>query len=329
MPHKHTRLKGEENKSTFNLSPSEVAKPLPTSKSANTNGIFTTEVTALRKANKRKRKTNADDTNHVPQAFRRLMAFREGKRLPNGLDDGVNPTKKQKRNAAQVKEAAATKAVEATKPEIPKIRPGERMSEFSARVDAALPVSGLINKTVRGGGKDPLGLKVHRTKKEKKMHKLYDEWREQDRKIKEKKEEALELAEAKEEEAEEILGFKWKFDMEAEEVSKRTKKGGNKRKKMVGEVADPADDDDPWAVLKTKRGEVKVGLNEFVQQPPTFKAIPKEVFKVRGARANVENVPKTSGSLRKREELGEVRKSVVEGYRQLMQEKSSAKAGGH
>lgn len=259
------------------------------------------------------------------------MAFRDGKKLPKALDDGVKRTKKQKRDAAQAKEATAsnpTKAAEAPKIEVPKIRPGERMSEFSVRVDAALPVSGLINKSARGG-KDPLGLKVQRTKKEKKMHKLYDEWREQDRKIKEKKEEALELAEAEAEEEEEVLGVKWKVDMEEEAASnKAKKKKKEKRKKMIGEIADAADDDDPWAVLKAKRGEARVGLHDVVQAPPTLKAVPKEVFKVRGARVNVENVPKTAGSLRKREELGEFRASVVEGYRKLREQKAAARARG-
>lgn len=254
------------------------------------------------------------------------MAFRDGKKLPKGLDDGVKPTKKQKKEAAEakkVKESNSTAVVaEAPKVEMPTIRIGERMSEFSARVDAALPVAGLINKTARGG-KDPLGLKVVRTKKEKKMHKMYDEWREQDKKIKEQREEALELAE--DEEDDEELGVKWKVDMEVEASSKKSKKKGKKRKKMIGEIADAADDDDPWKVLKQKRGEVKIGLHDVAQAPPTFKNIPREVFKVRGARVNVQDVPKTAGSLRRREELGEVRKSVVDGYRQLMREKAATR----
>jgi len=258
------------------------------------------------------------------------MAFRDGKKLPKGLDDGVKPTKKQKKEAAQAKEAKTSKSTEAIvetpKFETPTIRVGERMSEFSARVNAALPVAGLINKTARGG-KDPLGLKVSRTKKEKKMHKMYDEWREQDRKIKEKKEETLELAEA-EEEDDEGLGVKWKIDMEDEAASKKSKnkKGGKKRKKMIGEIADRADDDDPWKGLKDKRGETKIGLHDVAKAPPTFKNIPREIFKVRGARVDVGDVPKAAGSLRRREELGEVRKSVVDGYRQLMKEKAVARA---
>lgn len=35
-------------------------------------------------------------------------------------------------------------------------------------------------------------------------------------------------------------------------------------------------------------------------------------------------MPKASGSLRRREELGIVRRSVIEGYRAMMEEKSKA-----
>jgi hypothetical protein len=246
------------------------------------------------------------------------MSFWEGKRLPKGLDDGVRPTKKQKRaeaqNAAASKDPVAiSQAAQAQNIEIPKILPGERMSEFSARVDAALPISGLINKTVQGG-KDPLGLKVARTKKEKKMHRMYEEWREQDRKLKEKKQEALELAEAEEDDDE--GGVKWKIDME---ISHQKRKKKAKKTKALGEV-DDGDDDDPWAAVNRARNEGPKSLHDVAQAPPQFIKVPKEKFKVRGARVNIEDVPKASGSLRRREELGEVRRSVVEGYRQMMKE---------
>ena len=245
------------------------------------------------------------------------MAFKEGKKLPKGLDDGVKVSKKEKKRklAAQNNDDAEDEAqitkIDGGKAEVPTIRVGERMSEFSARVDAALPVGGLINKTAKGG-KDPLGLKVGRTKMEKRMHRMYDEWRAQDLKIKEKREEALELAE--EEAMDEDGQVKWKVDIEANQDGKKSKKG-KKRKKLIGELDDG--DDDPWAKLKSARGEGKVGLNDVVQAPPTLRGV-KEKFKIRGARVEVEDVPKASGSLRRREELGEVRRSVVEGYRAIM-----------
>jgi hypothetical protein len=329
MPHKHTR-KGED-KSTYvrlslierriltyhsiDLPPTVIAKPLPVTKSAKSNGIFTTELTNIRK---RKRKVEKDDD--TPKAFARLMSFREGKRLPKSLDDGLKITKRQKRSEAQsatIQKESMTELPNA-QTEMPTIQPGERMSDFAARVDAALPLSGLMNKTAKGG-KDPLGLKIARTKKEKKMHKMYDEWREQDRKIKEKRQEALELAQ--EEDEDEELGVKWKVDMEATEPKSR-KKGKGKKTKAIGEVNDG--DDDPWAAITKSRNEGPKRLNDVVQAPPQFSKLPKEKFKVRGARVNIEDVPKASGSLRRREELGEVRRSVVEGYRQMMKDNKAA-----
>jgi hypothetical protein len=250
------------------------------------------------------------------------MAFKAGKKLPKGLDDGINSNsksqkKKRKLEAAAEDDRGKIENISQGGADVPTIRPGERMSEFSARVDAALPVSGLINKGSKGG-KDPLGLKVGRTKTEKRMHRMYDEWREQDRKIKEKREEALELAE--EEAMDEDGQVRWKVDIDAQNPSgggkKNGKKGKGKKKKVLGELDDG--EDDPWAKIKELRGEKKAGLNDVVQAPPSFDRVPKEKFKVRGARVEVEDVPKASGSLRRREELSSVRRSVVEGYRAMM-----------
>jgi hypothetical protein len=326
MPHKHTR-KGED-KSTYvqlliskshilmypsiDLPPTVIAKPLPVAKSAKSNGIFATELTSVRK---RKRKAEKDDD--TPKAFVRLMSFREGKRLPKSLDDGLKSSRRHKRSEAQnatIQKDSVTELSNAHT-EMPTIQPGERMSDFAARVDAALPLGGLMNKNIKGG-KDPLGLKVARTKKEKKMHRMYDEWREQDRKIKEKRQEALELAE---EDEDDELGIKWKVDMELTQA-KGKKKG--KKFKVIGEVNDG--DEDPWAAIAKSRNEGPKKFNDVVQAPPEFSKLPKDKFKVRGARAHVEDVPKASGSLRRREELVEVRKSVVEGYRQMMKDNKAA-----
>ena len=191
------------------------------------------------------------------------MAFQRGEKLPKGLDDGVKESKaerKRKRAAQEQKQdgdenvaSFGEKKIKKEKEpaqtqtaEVPTIRVGEKMSEFSARVDAALPLSGLLNKTAKNG-KDPLGLKVGRTKTEKRMHRMYAEWREQDVKIKEKREEALELAE---EEAEDSDGqVKWKVDIDSSKpAGKMGKKKGGKKKKLIGEIDDG--DDDLWAVVK-------------------------------------------------------------------------------
>ncbi|KAH8763874.1 hypothetical protein BGZ57DRAFT_903043 [Hyaloscypha finlandica] len=326
MPHKHTR-KGDVDKSTTDLPPTTIARPLPTSKSAKENGIFTTELNSTRKNKKRKRNKDAEDD--TPKEFLRLMAFQQGKKLPKGLDDGVKESKaaKKRRLAAEnqsrelaedVRVEVGERAEEKEKVVIPTIRPGEKMSAFSARVDAALPISGLINKGAKGG-KDPLGLKVGRTKTEKRMHRMYDEWRAEEKRIQERKMDALE--EAEEEAMDQDGQVKWKVDIEAvkDKAGKKKKRMG-KKKKVLGEVEDG--EDDPWARVKRDRGEGKVGLNDVVQAPPTFTKVPKEKFKVRGARVEVEDVPRASGSLRRREELGSVRRSVVEGYRAMMKERT-------
>lgn len=286
----------------------------------------------------KKRKRGADKKDDAPRAFKRLMALKDGKRVRDGLDDGTrsskpnkdNTDKKKRKAAAEADEAklaseAAAAAAAAKKQNIPTIQPGERMSDFAARVDAALPVMGLVKKSTKG--KDPLGLKVHRTLKEKKMHKLYDEWRREEAAIQEKRREELEEAEEREMEEEGAAGgsVKWRLDMEAGAAAggkKGKKKGGKKGKgaKSVWEV-DDGDDADPWDVLKKKRGEAKIGLHDVVKAPPVFKTVPKQVFKVGGAAVNVGTIPKAAGSLKRREELQSVREEVIASYRKMMEGK--------
>lgn len=297
---------------SFDLPPSVIAKPLPVAKSANSNVIFTTEGTTARK---RKRKPVEDDD--TPKAFARLMSFWNGKRLPKGPDDGLIPAKGQKRSKVKrvkIQKEQVTEPQNA-RPELPTIRPGERMSDFAARVDLALPLNGLVNKTTKGG-KDPLGLKVARTRIEKKMHRMYNEWREQDRRIKEKRQEALEIAQ---EDDDEKWGVKWKVDREATgRDGKKAKKGG--KRKIIGEADIGDDDGDPWAIVKSARNEGPRKLNDVAQAPPQFSKVPKEKLKASGVSVNIEDIPKASGSLRRRAELVGVRKGVVEGYRQMMKE---------
>lgn len=334
MPTKHTRKKGE-GKDTADLPPSQIARPLSTQKSAASNGIFTTDIAAPRKSIPKRRRVNPDKIDDTPKAFLRLMAMSQGKKLPRSLDDGIRPTKKQKKaeNAGKVGNGeSVAKKIEVVeqKPEMPTIRPGEKMSEFSARVDAALPISGLLNKTGRGG-KDPLGLKQYRTKKEKKMHKMYDEWREQEAKIQEKRQEALELAEEAMDPDNDDGLAKWRKTAPEDDpdlvvpVGGKKKKGKTGKKRLVGEIKEK-DDDDPWAVIKRNRNEAPIGLNDVALAPPTLKAV-KPKFKVRaGAMVEIGDVPKAAGSLRKREELGEERLNIIENYRKLMRQQREEQA---
>lgn len=234
------------------------------------------------------------------------MQFSQTGKGFKGLDNGDEPRGKKRK----VKEDAnkGTQAQEISKPsaEVPKILPGERMSDFAARVDQALPVSGLARK-----GKKIEGFKERQTKTERRIQKMISQWREEEEKIKEREQDEKDLAEIEEDEQEAM----W----EDKTAPIPTQGGGKKKGKRKG-VAE----DDPWAVLKEKREEPK-GLNDVAQAPPTFKAIPKEKFKVKnGAKVQVADIPNAAGSLRRREELGEARKSIIESYRAMMAAKKNA-----
>lgn len=253
---------------------------------------------------KRKRENEFDD---APRAFKRLMALKEGKLPPKSVEDtGETPGKKKKKSKE-----------EETRPNLSeelKIRPGERLSEFAQRVDAALPLGGLVKKTVKNG-KDPLGLKVRQTKKERKIQNMIKEWREIDRKVKERLEEERELQEEKDLETEMTYGVSLKMELEG--TGKKKKKKG-KGKKFLGEVGDP--DEDPWEEIKRRRGESKPGLNDVATAPPELKK-PKKNLLVRGATVAVQDIPKAAGSLRQREELQSIRQQIVEQYRKMMAER--------
>lgn len=316
MPHKHTRR--QKDPSTFELPPTEVAKPLPVVLPAKTHakkGTRPNTIPTPKESKGPKRKRGADAKDDAPRAFKRLMAFANGNKPRDGLDDGSLPPSKKKKKAKTYEETAPAAAGAAT--EIPTIKPGEKLSDFAARVDAALPVSGLVNKGLKNG-KDPVGLKVWRTRKERKMHKLYDQWREEERKIQEKREEAEDLAEEKAMEEEES-GIKWGDGAEGGAATSGKRKRKGKRARLVGEAADK--EDDPWEELKKKRGEGKIGLHDVAQAPPELKKLTGKKLTVRGAVVEVDGIPKAAGSLRRREELQEVRNELVSSYRRMMEKK--------
>lgn len=241
------------------------------------------------------------------------MQRQSGQKLRGGLDDGNQRkakgkkpkglTEKNVEQASHTKDAATVSAESA--PQL-KILPGERMTDFAARVNQALPLAGLAKKS-----KDVGGPKEQRTKTEKRMHRMYAEWREQDAKRKEKEEAFQEEQEEKEEELQTELGGQ---SIHLPSTGKRTK-----RKRMLTEARD---DEDPWKVLDAKRNAPK-GLHDVAQAPPEMKVVPKEKFKIRNnAKVDVADVPGASGSLKRREELGVARKEVIERYRAMMKGKS-------
>ncbi|KAM0698414.1 hypothetical protein Q7P36_001881 [Cladosporium allicinum] len=310
MPHKHTRK--TQNANDFNLAPTTNAQPLAaytkTGRKQDNVKLAPKRGTAKAKPKpssdlkpKRNRKEviegyGVDDT---PRAFQRLINQQTNKRHISGLDEGedrrANKKAKTSNNTKPAKENSAAAKKDA--PEMPKIQPGERMSDYNARVDQAIKISGLIQK-----GKAVEGIKERRTKKEKQMHKLYATWREEEEKIKEQREEAREKQEEQDEENAAKYGENIKFQ-------------GGKRARAIGESDDK--EGDIWASLKEKRG-AKPKLNDVAQAPPEL-VKPKEKFKpIRGAKVDVANVPNKSGSLMKREELGGARREVIERYRAMM-----------
>ncbi|KAK3059043.1 hypothetical protein LTR09_000609 [Extremus antarcticus] len=292
MPHKHVRRKGADE-FNFNLAPSAVAKPLATRKPA------PDAKKARPKAPRPKNETgNGYKHDDTPRAFARMMTLvASKKRQRSGLDDGEDTQKAKKQRKALV-----------DGPELPKIQPGERLGDFAARVDHALPVTGLARK-----GKVQIdGVKERQTKTEKRMQKMYASWRDEEARLKEKEEERQEQEEEDEEERDvETGGQRVQFP----DSNRKSKK----RRRMVGEQV--SDDDDPWAELKLK-SEGRKGLHDVVQAPPTLKVVPREKFKVqRNARVDVADVPNAAGSLKRREELSGARQEVIERYRAMMGKK--------
>jgi hypothetical protein len=246
-------------------------------------------------------------------------------------------TSAQRSKVSQPKAAAPKTTVESPSASnaVPKILPGERLFDFATRVNQALPLSGISK---RSSHKSTLGshnlpaFRDHRlTKHEKHLRRMQQQWRAEEARIREREAEEQEEKEAEHEEQLEV----WKeWDREA---GKDKAKGGKKKKKGKkregpndnnqdnndddGNDNGGDDDDDPWAKLN-ERARAKRPINPFeVAQAPPQLIKPKEVFKVRGtggAKVNVANVPAAAGSLRRREELAEERKSIVEEYRRLM-----------
>jgi len=293
MPHKHKRKRGEDP--DHDLPPSQRARPLPVGKKTKTQGPNPASEPKNRSKKHRK------EQNDAPRGFRRVMAAASGKKFRSGLDDGTTTSKKAKGKQIEEKEPSET----------PKIRPGEDLRSFSQRVDASLPISGLKHRTIVKDGKDEHGVKVWRTRKELKMHKLFEQWRAEERKAKEKREEELE------EEAEKAMendgeGVTSSSYMAALDEGEEKVKGRGKKKRGK------QDDDDPWAALKKKRAEAKIGLHDVAMAPPELhKKKSRQLQVSEGAGVDVGSIPKKAGSLKRREELQAERDQVLEAYRKI------------
>ncbi|KAF2705909.1 hypothetical protein K504DRAFT_471348 [Pleomassaria siparia CBS 279.74] len=317
MPHKHKRrFDGDEEH--FNLPPTIRAAPLPVSKGRDPNPAPRHNKKA--RLNPQTLADNGYGADDTPKAFSRLMAFKSRGNNRNGLDDGPKPKAKSKKpknvptKDGDAAEPGADDTVDSEAQVVqPKltIQPGERLSEFAQRVNQALPLAG-VNKN----GKKIPGVRDHRvTRHEKKLKRLQKGWREEDARIKDKELEAQELAEEERDEVDAMWEDKTADLPSASGSGKKGSKKKGKRRLVAGEVDDK---EDPWEALRKSR-EQRKGLHDVVQAPPTFDRIPREIFKVKnGAKVNTGNIPNKAGSLRKREELGEQRQTIIDTYRALM-----------
>ena len=234
-----------------------------------------------------------DDT---PRAFARLMAYQTtGRKPPCGLDDGPPPSKKRKRQNDSTVDPTNGETIT---PALPKIHPSEHLADFSARVNASLPVSGLITRS------KAYGTQERKTKLERRMQRMQKEWRELEARRKERRDEE------RDEKA---------VDEDDEEIESRASKGKEKRKRRKQLTEDDGGDEgDPWAKIAASRqrnvnaNSGLVGLHDVVQAPPK---LPLKI------KQKLEAPKSVTGGLRRQGELEEGRRSIVEGYRRMMNEK--------
>jgi len=299
MPHKHKRDKGKNDASYYDLPPSKAAQSLPVKKATTTTNTTKPQT----KSSERKRPRLDDDT---PRAFARLLSDYRPPR--SGLDDGTRPSKKRKTSQLTTESKPIAPPLSFS---VPTIQAHETLSSFNARVDAALPFSGLSKRG--GGGKE--AEKERKTKTERKMQKMQNEWRAEERRRKEKLEES-----------EDVAGLDEGGISDLPKVAKKGKRKGGRRKRIGGENgASMDDDDDPWAHIKAKqiqgddekatngsRGGL-IGLHDVVLAPPKFPKANKEKEDF--------NIGKGTGGLKRQVELTEARKGIIEGYRQMMRDK--------
>jgi len=314
MPHKHTRRRST-SPTAYDLPPTSLARPLPTftSKVIKPKPLASKAPEFARPTGSSKPTTSARPTNpskpassrptktpahgkaytenDTPRAFTRLMTYRPPPR--SGLDDGhTPPNKKRKRDppsSAPPTSDIESQNVESQQTAKPHILPGESMSAFSARVDAALPVRGLTakGKKMQGGGRQ--------TKTERKMQRMQREWRVGEERRRAKRAEMREEGE----------------DGDAGGGRKGGGKGGRRIEEEEGDL---------WAGIAAKPlqgggGGGLVGLHDVVLAPPKFEKALGEMFKIGGG-------GKCGGvGLKRQAELGEARRKAVEGYRALMRQR--------
>lgn len=204
----------------------------------------------------------------------------------SGLDDGGGG-KKRKRTAAQEGEKQARADL--------KIQPGESLREFGRRVDQEIPV---VFPRSDGSARE---------KRKKQAKEPVKEQKEEDKNV-------------EPEEGEEINSD----DDEQKDMLRQAREGFEAAKRKRGKRR--GDSPDPWADLEQKREQIRFG--EVAAAPPALKK-PKALLYLGGkaaAAVDVDGVPKSAGSLARREDLAGQRRDIIQDYREMIAEKRSAGA---
>ena len=156
--------------------------------------------------------------------------------------------------------------------EMLKIQPGERLADFALRVDQTLPLSGVPKHSTKETLKVPgLSHKQNLTKHNKKLLRMQSQWREDEKRRKEKGEEREdELEDQKEEDS---LLWSSVHDQQGFKKGKKVKRGG-------------VDEGDIWKVLERKKGEAEgkpLTARDMVKEPPKLGKL-RSIFKEPGKR---------------------------------------------
>lgn len=295
----------------YDLPPTTIAQPLPVLKTNNAHEARKSNpIKSSRHVRKKSQRLKKEDD--TPRAFTRLMNFQNGWKLPRGLDSGAPASNKRKRsNIHKINETPSSS--------IPKILPTERLSDFSARVNAAIPVAGLTKKSKRSS---ELLTGERQTKLEKRMQKMYTEWREAEAK---RREQLVEEDDELEMEKDDVGKERRRFP--ARTKTKQKVKGKRRKGSMMNDGTEVPDDDDPWSHITAKRKENPidsaspgglVGLHDVVLAPPKLTKLPKEKMREKTGQNTLKKTPIIG--LKRQEELGEARRQVVESYRRIMSE---------
>ena len=107
----------------------------------------------------------------------------------------------------------------------PKILPGEKFSDFVARVDRALPLASMKRSEKRSGMSPDLAKlrEQPRTKHEKRLLRLQKQWREEEERIRDREDEEREEREA-EMEDQLLLWKQWEAEARSGKAKKKNKK---------------------------------------------------------------------------------------------------------